>query len=150
MSLSLLGSAALVLGPVLWKYPERERLALHGTGTAWRAGRTAGWERRRRSVTRQRQPANRNPPGRIPGGRRLPQSPAAACCSRGRSGGSGGEPGMVVGQPVAQPEACVGEVAGQFLLADLVAGPGMRPDAPANLVLDLDVHARWLPAGRPD
>ena len=57
---------------------------------------------------------------------------------------------MVVGKPAAEAQVSGGEIASEFLVADLVAGPGVRPDAPADLVLDLDVHPRRFPPGRTD
>src|ERR1700678_2891866 len=76
--------------------------------------------------------------------------PAGDLGARDPLGGPGGEPGVVNGEPVAEAQVRRGEIAGQLLVAELVTGPGVRPDVTAMLVLDLRAQARRFPAGRPD
>src|SRR5215470_18549157 len=62
----------------------------------------------------------------------------------------GGEPGLVAGEPAAESQPGRGEIAFEFLPADLIAPPRLRPDPAAGVVLHLGVHARRHPAGRAD
>jgi len=64
------------------------------------------------------------------------------------SGRARGEPGVVVGDPVAEAQVRGGEITEQFVIADLIRSPGMSPDAITDLILKLNSHARWLQTGR--
>src|SRR6266536_6045781 len=80
---------------------------------------------------------------------------ASTCtgCGSGRdSGRVGGEPDVVIGQPLVKPQPGGRQIGPQFLLADPVAGPRVRPHPVADVVGDHDVPppARLGgPIGRP-
>ena len=61
-----------------------------------------------------------------------------------------GEPGLVLGQPPAERQPGGVEVRGQLRVADLVAGPRLRPGPAASAVLHLAGHGGRRPAGLAD
>jgi hypothetical protein len=60
--------------------------------------------------------------------------------------GVGGQPGMVAGQPLTEPQPGGREVGGHFLFADLVVTECMRPHPAVGVVFDHEVDPLALAA----